>query len=153
AINASQSAVVASANSLSVTGAAIGGNGAIAANAFQINGVNVGAVADGGSAAGQATNVAAAINLVSAATGVTASVPGAGNDQVKLTTTDGRDIVVAGTVTNTGLTAATTHGTFTLTASSPTTNVGITIGGSAPASAGLTAGTTAGSVTGTAVSN
>ena len=150
AINASQSIVTASANATSVTGAAIGGNGAIAANAFQINGVNVGAVADGGSAAGQATNVAAAINAISAATGVTAAVTGGSSDQVRLTAADGRNIIVGGTVTNTGLTAATTRGTVTLTT---TSSSGIVIAGNTPTDAGFTAATTAASLTGTAISS
>jgi flagellin len=145
AINASQNTVTATANATSVTGAGIA-NAAIAANAFQINGVNVGAVADGGSAAGQATNVAAAINLVSAASGVTAAVSGG---QVALTAADGRNIVIGGTVTSTGLTAATNRSTVSL---STTASAGITIAGSGVAKAGLTAATTASSLTGTAIS-
>jgi flagellin len=145
AINASQNTVTATANATTVTGSGIS-NGAIAANAFQINGVNVGAVADGGSAAGQATNVVAAINLVSAASGVTAAVSGG---QVQLTAGDGRNIVIGGTITNTGLTAATTRSTVSL---STTASAGVTIAGSGVAKAGLTAATTASSLTGTAVS-
>jgi flagellin len=145
AINASQNTVTATANATSVTGSGIA-NGAIAANAFQINGVNVGAVADGGSAAGQATNVAAAINLVSAASGVTAAVSGG---QVALTAADGRNIVIGGTVTNTGLTAATNRSTVSL---STTASAGVTIAGSGVAKAGFTAATTASSLTGTAIS-
>ncbi len=150
AINASQSIVTATANATSVTGAAIGSNGAIAANTFQINGVNVGAVADGGSAAGQATNVVAAINAISAATGVAAAVTGGSSDQVQLTAADGRNIIIGGTITNTGLTAATTRGTVTL---STTSSAGIVIAGTTPADAGFTAATTASSLTGTAISS
>jgi flagellin len=145
AINASQNTVTATANATTVTGSGIA-NAAIAANAFQINGVNVGAVADGGSAAGQATNVAAAINLVSAASGVTAAVSGG---QVALTAADGRNIVIGGTTTSTGLTAATTRSTVSL---STTASAGVTIAGSGVAKAGFTAATTASSLTGTAVS-
>ncbi|MDB5904583.1 MAG: flagellin-like [Betaproteobacteria bacterium] len=150
AINASQNTVTATANANVVSGAAIGGNGAIAASAFQINGVNVGAVADGGSAAGQATNVAAAINAVSAASGVTATVFGASSDQVKLTAADGRNVDIAGTIANTGLTVATNRSTVSL---STTSSAGITIGGTTPTDAGFTAATTASSLTGTAISS
>jgi len=149
AINASSGAgVTAVANATSVTGSNPAANGAIAANTFTINGVNVGAVADGGSVAGQGATVAAAINLISAATGVTATAAAGG--AVTLTAADGRDITVGGTVTNTGLTAATTNGTITL---SSTSTAGITVGGTHPAYAGLTAGTTAAALTGTAVAN
>jgi flagellin len=147
AINASQGTVLASANPTVVPGAAPAANGAIAANAFQINGVNVGAIADGGSIAGQASNVVAAINLVSAATGVTASV-GAGN-AVMLTAQDGRQINVSATVANAGVTAAITRGTVSLSSSS---TQGIVVAGTAPTNAGLTAATTASTLTGTAIS-
>jgi flagellin len=133
AINQAQNTVTASANATTVAGT-VAGNGAIAANAFQINGVNVGAVADGTTNAGQATNVVNAINAISAASGVTAS----------------RNVAITGTVTNTGLTAATTRGTVSL---NTTSQSGITIAGAGVANAGLTATTTAASLSGTAVSN
>jgi flagellin len=148
AINASSgSGVSATANATAYTGAAPA-VGAILANAFQINGVNVGAVAAGGSAAAQGVNVANAINLVSAATGVTATAAGSG--AVTLTASDGRDIVVGGTVTDTGLTAATYTGTVTL---NSTSVAGITVGGTAPGNGGFVAATTASSLSGTALSN
>jgi flagellin len=150
AINASQGTVVATANATTVTGGNPAAAGAIAANAFTINGVNVGAIAAGADVPGQGANVAAAINLVSAASGVTATVAAGG--AVTLTAVDGRNIVIAGTVTNTGLTAATTRGTVSLNTSSPTTSTGITIAGTAPANAGFTAATTAGTLTGAAIS-
>jgi flagellin len=150
AINASQGTVIATANATTVTGGNPAAAGAIAANAFTINGVNVGAIAAGADVPGQGANVAAAINLVSAASGVTATVAAGG--AVTLTAIDGRNIVIAGTVTNTGLTAATTRGTVSLTTSSPTTNTGITIAGTAPANGGFTAATTAGALTGAAIS-
>ena len=79
----------------------------IAANAFAINGVNVGAVAVGASAVAQGANVAAAINLVAAASGVTAaSSPATG--ALTLTAADGRQIAITGDLTDTGLTAAIT---------------------------------------------
>jgi flagellin len=140
--------VTAAANSTVVTGAAPAANGAIAANTFQINGVNVGAIADGGTVAGQGTNVAAAINLISAATGVTATAAAGG--AVTLTALDGRNITIGGTITNTGLTAATTSATITLSSSSTS---GITVGGNHPAYAGLTAGSTAATLSGTAISS
>ena len=153
AINSSQGAVVATANITTVTGTAPTTNGAIAANLFQINGVNVGAIADGGSVAGQATNVAAAINAVSAATGVTATV--AAGNVVTLSAADGRNVALTGTLTNTGLAAAaaTTRSTVALSSSSVSPSQGIVIGGTAPADGGFTAATTPSALTGTSISN
>ncbi len=155
-INASQSAVVATANATSIAGIAATAFTAITAGDLTINGVAVGAVAAGGAAGPQGANIAAAINAVSAASGVsaTAAVGGA----VTLTASDGRDIAIAfaggsATTATTGFTAATTHGTIGLTASSPTTNVSIIVAGNTVANAGLTATTYAGALTGTAVSN
>ena len=148
AINASQGTVLATANATAATGAAPAANSAIAANTFQINGVNVGAIADGGSVAGQASNVVAAINSISAATGVTAVI-GAGN-AVNLTAADGRQVAITGTVTNTGLTAAVTRGTVALSTNS---TQGIVVAGPAPANGGFTAGTTPSTLTGTAISS
>jgi flagellin len=150
AINGSQSTVVATANATTVTGGNPAAAGAIAANAFQINGINIGAIAAGADVPGQGANVAAAINLVSAATGVTATAAAGG--AVTLTAADGRNIDIAGTVTNTGLTVATTRGTVTLTNTDATTTTGITIAGTAPANGGFTAATTVGSATGAALS-
>lgn len=143
--------VTATANATSVVGAAPAAAGAIAAGAFSINGVNVGAIAAGGSVVTQGANVAAEINKISAATGVTAAADNTG--AITLTAADGRNIAIAGTVTNTGLTAATTRGTVSL-ATNPgaTASNGIVIAGNAPAGAGLTAGTTNASLTGTALS-
>ena len=95
-----------------VAGAAPAAAGAIAANAFSINGVNIGAVAAGANVAGQGANVAAAINLKSGETGVSA-VADAGTGAITLTGTGAASIVIAGTVTNTGLTAATTDAVTT----------------------------------------
>jgi flagellin len=149
AINASQGTVVATANPTTVAGAAPTGFAAISAGTVQINGVDIGAVAAGGSAVVQGANVAAAINAVSAAAGVTASAdPTTG--AVSLTAADGRNIVVTGTQTNTGFSNATTRGTVGLSASG-VNPVAITVGGSAPASAGLTAATTSSTLTGTAI--
>jgi flagellin len=149
AINASSgSGVTATANATSVSGTAPAATGAIAASAFTINGVNVGAIAAGGTAGAQGANVAAAINLISAATGVSATAAASG--AVTLTASDGRDITVAGTVTDTGLTAATTNGTVAL---SSTSVSGITVGGTAPGNGGFTAGTTAATLSGTSLAN
>jgi flagellin len=150
AINGSQSTVVATANATTVTGGNPAAAGAIAANAFQINGINIGAIAAGADVPGQGANVAAAINLVSAATGVTATAAAGG--AVTLTAIDGRNIDIAGTVTNTGLTVATNRGTVTLTNANASTTTGIAIAGTAPANGGFTAGTTVGTATGAAIS-
>ena len=84
--------------------------GDFAAGAVTINGVDIGAVVDGGGASGQGANVVAAINAKSDLTGVTAShVSG----KLTLTAADGRDIVIGGSATasdllnDTGLKAGT----------------------------------------------
>ena len=85
----------------------------IAAGDLKINGVDVGAITAAGTAPLQGAAVAAAINLISGTTNVTASADVAG--LVTLTNTSGDDTVVAmsGTATTarTGLTAATTTAT------------------------------------------
>lgn len=93
------SGVTATANATTVTGSAATVFTAIAANSFQINGINVGAVAAGGTAAGQGANLAAAINAVATQTGVSASA-NATSGAVTLTATDGRDISVNVNPTN-----------------------------------------------------
>ncbi|WP_297453821.1 flagellin [Ferrovum sp.] len=151
AINAvsSTSGVTATANASTVTGIAATAFAGVAAGSFSINGVSVGAVAAGGNAAGEGANTAAAINLISAQTGVTASA-NATTGKVTLTAADGRDIAVApigayATLTaDTGLTAATTNGTVTL---NSTGSAGIVLSGGTPADAGFTAGTTAATTT------
>jgi flagellin len=149
AINASQTNVTATANATVVAGAAPAANGNIAANTFQINGINVGAITDGGSVVGQGAAVAAAINLISAASGVTA-VADAGTGAVTLTAADGRNVAITGTTTNTGLTAATTRGTVTLTTSAA---AGISLAGATETKAGFTDGqTAAATLTGSAIS-
>ena len=79
--------------------------GGIAANALVINGVSVGAVTAGANAVIQGANVAAAINLVSASSGVTAT-SSATTGALTLSASGGRQIAISGTLTNTGLTAA-----------------------------------------------
>ena len=100
AINAvsANSGVTATANAATVTGAAATTFTAIAANAFSINGINVGAVAAGTTAAGQGANLAAAVNALSAQTGVTAAA-NATSGAVTLTAADGRDVKVTENIT------------------------------------------------------
>ncbi|NDU91684.1 MAG: hypothetical protein G3I10_03615 [Ferrovum sp.] len=95
AINAitSSSGVTAAANATTVTGTGPTVFTAVAANTFNINGVNVGAIAAGGNAAGEGANTAAAINLVSAQTGVTATA-NATTGALTLTASDGRNISI-----------------------------------------------------------
>jgi len=116
--------VTATANSHSVTGAAATVFTAIAADTFSINGINIGAVAAGGSAPGQGANLAAAVNLVSTQTGVTASAS-ATTGAVTLTAADGRDILIGlgGTATN-PTTAAAAKATFLTQTGLLTGNVG-----------------------------
>jgi flagellin len=126
AINAvsGQSGVTATANPNTVSGSASTDFTAIAADTFSINGINIGAVAAGGTAAGQGANVAAAINLVSAQTGVTASAH-ATSGALTLTAADGRDINIGlnGTAVN-AATAGTDKTTFLNQTGLATGNVG-----------------------------
>jgi len=134
---ASQSGVTATATTDVVGSTATLASGAIpsAANTT-INGVVVGNVAAGGNAAGQGANVAAAINLVSSQTGVTATADAAG--KVTLNAADGRDIVVGlgFTAANSGIVGSATafQGTVTL---SSTSSAGIAVAGTTPGNAGL----------------
>jgi flagellin len=151
AINAisAQSGVQAAAAATTVTGTTAD-TSAIAASLFTINGVAVGAIAAGGTVAGEAANIAAAVNLVSAQTGVTATA-NATTGAVTYTASDGRNIdlsasssgnaTTAGTdlgltVGYTGAAAGTgvTTGKVTLTS---TASSGITIGGANAANAGF----------------
>lgn len=152
AINSSSTGVTATAQAATVTGIAATAFTAIAANVIQINGVNVGAITAGGAAPAQGANVAAAINLVSAASGVTATADAAG--LVTLNAADGREITIANApIATTGLTSATTQGKVSLSISgSSSNNSNITIAGAGVAKAGLTAATTAGTQGGQAIS-
>jgi flagellin len=147
AINAvsSQSGVTATALATTVTGAAASAFVAVATGATTtINGIQVGTIAAGTDAIGQGANTAAAINLVSSQTGVTATADNAG--LVTLTAADGRDIVIGAglTAAGTGLTPATTTGKIKL----DTNNAaGIVISGGTPGRAGFVAGTTAATTT------
>ena len=147
AINAvsGQSGVTASAQA-TTTAAVTPTAGLIAANAFSINGVNVGEVANGGDAIGQGANQAAAINAISSQTGVIATADAA-TGAVTLTAADGRDITIGGTVAGTGFTVGTTSGKVKLEAAKD-----ITISGGAFASAGFAAAGTTTATPGSAVS-
>ena len=109
-----QTGVSATANATTVTGAAATTFTAIAGTAVDslyVNGVNIGAVAAGGNATGQAVNVSAAINAVSNQTGVTATFNTTTN-AISLTAADGRNIslkegTTTGAAAKSGLTAAT----------------------------------------------
>ena len=102
----------------------------IVAGDLKINGVDVGAITAGGTAATQGAAVAAAINLVSGTSNVTASADAAG--LVTLTNTSGSTTIVAmsGTATTarTGLTAATTAATTSSVAGFAGVNISTTAG-------------------------
>ena len=87
----------------------------IAAGDIEINGVALGAITAGGTAPLQGAAVAAAINLVSGATGVTAAADGAGVVTLTSTSSAGIDIVFSGAANTarTGLADATTAATAT----------------------------------------
>jgi len=149
AINArtGDTGVTATVSIASVDGTTISaGNVAIAAGDILINGVDIGAVAVGASAAAveHGADVAAAINAVSNQTGVTATFS-TSTGAVALTSIDGRNITVttaSGVLgTQTGLGSgdadgetATTYSSVDLSSAS---SAGITIGGAAAANAGL----------------
>ncbi len=121
------SGVTATANATVVTGNAASAygtvTGAIAAGTFSINGVNVGAIAGGGNAQGQGVNVAAAINQISAQTGVTATA-NATTGALTLTAADGRDINIDMTGSGTSTTSAASQTTFLAQTGLAAVNVG-----------------------------
>ena len=95
AINAfaSASGVSATAQSALVTGVAATAFTAVAADpTLTVNGIAIGGIAAGADAIGQGANTAAAINLISGQTGVTATADNSGT--VTLSTADGRDIAL-----------------------------------------------------------
>ena len=138
-----QSGVTATASATTTTGLASTAFAAVTSGAtLTINGIQVGDIAAGGNAIGQGANTAAAINLVSGQSGVTATADNTG--KVTLTAADGRDIALGAgfTAANSGLVAATndTSGSLTLNSNSAG---GIAVSGGAVASAGLAAAVTA----------
>jgi flagellin len=130
------SGVTATANATTVTGsAAASAFTAIAADTFSINGVNVGAVAAGTTAAGQGANVAAAINKIATQTGVSASAD-ATTGVLTLTAADGRDISIGMNGTATDATAAAADKATLLTQTGlATANVGTKAESTTPAAA------------------
>ena len=108
--------------STSVTGVAATGFATpaddIVAGDLKINGVDVGAITAGGGAPAQGAAVAAAINLITGTTGVTATADGAGLVTLSSTSSDGITVAMSGTANTarTGLTAGTTAATATTTA-------------------------------------
>ena len=127
--------------STNVTATAVGADTVGAA----INGVllgTAGAVALSANATVAASEMAAAINAVSAQTGVTATASGA---VYTLAAADGRNIQVAVTTTgDSGLSAAVTHSSINLSSSS---SAGITLGGTQTAAIGGAIGLTAATAT------
>jgi flagellin len=145
AINAvsSQSGVTATAAATTNT-QTVGGFAAVAANTGTVNGVSVGAIAAGVDAKGSGANVAAAFNLVSGQSGVTATSD-ATTGAVTFTAVDGRNIDITGfAAAGTTIANTTAKAGVTLTSNSA---AGIVISGALPASAGLVNGTTAPSTT------
>jgi flagellin len=115
-----------------------------------INGVKLGALAADADAATREGDVIAAVNAISAATGVTAGLV---SGDIVLTAADGRNIAVTSggtgaTAANSGITTEVSYGTFDLSS----TAGAIVVAGATPGDAGLTAGTIAATQTGTAVS-
>lgn len=101
-----------------------------------INGVTITGTTDSTSK-GAASSIAAAINAVSSQTGVVASLTEGDTGEYTLTAVDGRNIeVIVTSVGESGLTAAVSYGTLTLTSSQST---GITVGGTAATAIGATA--------------
>ena len=148
AINNVQNQVVATANAATATGSAM--TPAALTGTVTINGTTTASVTTTTDAAASRALIVAAVNAISAQTGVTATDTGS---VVDMTAADGRNIThtFGGTLTAaaTGLAAAgTEEGTVTLTSDSA-----IVIAGTAATDAGFTAGTTAASAGGTAISN
>ncbi|MCX7113812.1 MAG: flagellin [Proteobacteria bacterium] len=127
AINTANTGVTATADVNTMAGIAPTAHGKIAANAFSVNGVNVGEVADGTTTAGQGANLAAAINKVSTQTGVTANAD-ATSGAVTLTANDGRDVAIGlnnvGNTLSDGAAAKTARDTFLTQTGFSTASVG-----------------------------
>ncbi len=138
-----QTGVTAKAQATQVLSADIGSVGAV--SGLTINGVTIDDVAEAADVGGQMNNIVQAINNKSAQTGVRAEV--VDDNQYQLVAEDGRNITVGGTVTNSGLTAETTHGSITL-ESAGTINIG-TANGTGPGAAGFSVGSYGGGKTGT----
>lgn len=149
AINSVQSTVTASANAITVAGAAM--TPAALTGTITINGVTTASVTTTTNAVTSRALVTDAINAISAVTGVVATDTGS---VVDLASADGRSIVHSFTTLTsaaTGVAGATsTHGTITLSTSDA---AGITLSGAAETDAGFTNNQTAtAALAGTAVS-
>lgn len=153
--NAGITGVTASAAANSVTGANVAANNSGKTFQFTINNVTTSVVTESGTAATDQANYVAAINSISAATGVTASASGGA---LKLSAVDGRNIsvaFVAGTATaaqaatDSGLTAQTSYSTLTVSSSNSTA---LTTSGNSATVTSLAASTTAG-LSGTSLAN
>ncbi|PID42454.1 MAG: flagellin [Proteobacteria bacterium] len=118
-----------------------------AVSGLTVNGVTIDdiAAASTGDVGGQMNNIVQAINNKSAQTGVRAEI--VDDNQYQLIADDGRNIVVDGTVANSGLTAETTFGSITL-ESAGTINLG-TANATGPGATGFTVGSYGGGKTGT----
>lgn len=104
-----QTGVTATAQNTQVLSAAVN---ASAVASLTINGVSIADTAAAGTAGEKMENLVSNINQKSAQTGVVAQI--VDGDQFELVAADGRNVVVGGTVTNSGLTAETTRGSITL---------------------------------------
>ena len=144
--------VSATAVATSVTGATVYAGNATHTGTITINGVATGTINASGVQATDVTNSVAAINAISAATGVTA-VNSGGN--LKLTNTTGANITVGYTGSlvagDTTMAAATTTSTYSVSYAG-TAGGQLVIGGTVTNS-GLTAATTNVALSGTAISN
>ncbi len=114
--------VTATVSATTSNGVSVAASTALVAGAVTINGVDIGALSATTTGVGRGAQVAAAINLKSPQTGVTA-VADTTTGAVKLTAADGRNIIVGGT---TGATSAVGLGTGTVTYGSLTTGVAMT---------------------------
>ncbi len=136
-----QTGVTATAAATQITSGAVT---ATTTAAFTINGVSISA-ASGANIGEKMANLVSNINQKAEQSGVRAEI--VDGDQFQLIADDGRNVVIAGTVADTGLTAATTLSSINLTSSGK-----IEIGTNTPANigrSGFTAGTYGSGETGT----
>jgi len=143
-----QTGVTASAANTQVTSGTVN---ATAVASLTLNGVAITDVAAAGTAGEKMDNLITNINNKTAQTGITATV--IDGTSYELIAADGRNIVVGGTITNTGLTAATTRGSITLESAGEIT-IGSAVDGAAAQTAlraGFRVGTYGGGSTGTLV--
>lgn len=113
--------------------------GALAAGDLTINGTSIGAVTAGTDTPSQGANVAAAINLQTATTGVTAAADAA-TGVITLTSTSASGIVIGGAAANETATEARTGLTFGTTAATATPVAGASMTGFATLDISTTSG-------------